>query len=149
MFISRVSSLLRLIFFEWLDVIILSSNVNTVSCTHIGNCNMNDNGINGDRIPGDGIYSVELSLRSSIPLGTHEIQIQAIDSLNVATPVMPVSIVVEQDFDIISNLDSGGLSSTVLIAILIGFTLIAAVAVFFLMRKSGDKDYEQDRFGFE
>tara|TARA_B100000575_G_scaffold71816_1_gene55863 strand:- start:104 stop:3199 length:3096 start_codon:yes stop_codon:yes gene_type:complete len=111
--------------------------------------NMNDNGINGDRIPGDGIYSVELSLRSSIPLGTHEIQIQAIDSLNVATPVMPVSIVVEQDFDIISNLDSGGLSSTVLIAILIGFTLIAAVAVFFLMRKSGDKDYEQDRFGFE
>ena len=34
--------------------------------------NMYDNGINGDRVPGDGIYSVELSLRPSTPLGTHE-----------------------------------------------------------------------------
>ena len=36
---------------------------------------MNDNGINGDVTPGDGIFSVELSLRSSTPLGLSLIHI--------------------------------------------------------------------------
>ncbi|DAC29207.1 MAG TPA: hypothetical protein HA327_05555, partial [Candidatus Poseidoniaceae archaeon] len=111
--------------------------------------NLNDNGINGDRISGDGIYSVELSLRPSTPLGTHEIQVQAIDSFDVATAVVPVSIVVEEDLSIIPSLDSDTISSSVLVIILLAFTAIAAVSVIFLMRRGNDKDYHDDRFGFE
>ena len=72
--------------------------------------NMNDNGINGDRVPGDGIYSVELSLRPSTPLGTHEIQVQAIDNFDVQTSIVPVSIVVEEESNIIPSLDSDTIS---------------------------------------
>ena len=110
---------------------------------------MNDNGINGDAFPGDGIYSVELSLRTSTPIGTHEILIQAIDSFDVATPITPVSIIVEEEASLVPSLDSDTLSSSVLIVILIGFTLVAGITVFFLMRKGRDKEYLEDRFGFE
>ena len=110
---------------------------------------MNDNGINGDVTPGDGIYSVELSLRTSTPLGTHEIQIQAIDSFDVATPITPVSIVVQEETSVVPSLDSDSISTTVLAVILLGFTIIAGVSVFFLLRKGKDKEYLEDRFGFE
>tara|TARA_B100001540_G_scaffold260789_1_gene239586 strand:+ start:2401 stop:5448 length:3048 start_codon:yes stop_codon:yes gene_type:complete len=110
---------------------------------------MNDNGINGDAFPGDGIYSVELSLRTSTPIGTHEILIQAIDSFDVATPITPVSIIVEEESSLVSSLDSDTLSSSVLIVILIGFSIVAGITVFFLMRKGRDKEYLEDRFGFE
>ena len=110
---------------------------------------MNDNGINGDAVPGDGIYSVELSLRTSTPIGTHEILIQAIDGFDVATPITPVSIIVEEEASLVPSLDSDTLSSSVLIVILIGFTLVAGITVFFLMRKGRDKEYLEDRFGFE
>ena len=36
-----------------------------------------------------------------------------------------------------------------MVIILIGFTAIAAVAVVFLMRRGSEKDYLEDRFGFE
>ena len=110
---------------------------------------MNDNGINGDAVPGDGIYSVELSLRTSTPIGTHEILIQAIDGFDVATPITPVSIIVEEESSLVPSLDSDTLSSSVLIVILIGFTMVAGISVFFLMRKGKDKEYLEDRFGFE
>ena len=110
---------------------------------------MNDNGINGDVTPGDGIYSVELSLRPSTPLGTHEIQIQAIDSFDVATPIVPVSIVVQEETNLLPSLDSESISTSVLVVILIGFSIIACVTVFLLMRKGRDKEYIEDRFGFE
>ena len=110
---------------------------------------MNDNGINGDAFPGDGIYSVELSLRTSTPIGNHEILIQAIDGFDVATPITPVSIIVEEESSLVPSLDSDTLSSSVLIVILIGFTMVAGISVFFLMRKGKDKEYLEDRFGFE
>ncbi len=110
---------------------------------------MNDNGINGDVTPGDGIFSVELSLRSSTPLGTHEIQIQAIDSFDVATPITPVSIIVQEESSILPSLDTDSISTTVLLVILLGFAIVAGSSVLFLMRKGKDKEYFEDRFGFE
>lgn len=111
--------------------------------------NMNDNGINGDRIAGDGIFSVQLSVRSSTPLGTHEIQIQAIDSFDVATAIIPVTIVIEEELSIIPSLDSDTISTSVLVIILIGFTIVAGASVLFLARRGKGKDYLDDRFGFE
>ncbi|DAC28130.1 MAG TPA: hypothetical protein D7H99_03215, partial [Candidatus Poseidoniales archaeon] len=110
---------------------------------------MNDNGINGDRVPNDGIFTVQLSLRTSTPIGTHEILVQAIDNFDVATAVMPISVTVEEESGIIPSLDSEQLSVSVLVGILIAFTLVAGVAVFVLMRRGKDKDYVNDRFGFE
>ena len=71
--------------------------------------------------------------------GTHEIQVQAIDNFDVQTSIVPVSIVVEEESNIIPSLDSDTISGSVMVIILIGFTVIAAVAVIFLMRRGGDK----------
>ena len=110
---------------------------------------MNDNGINGDRVPNDGIFTVQISLRTSTPIGTHEILVQAIDNFDVATAVIPISVTVEEESGLVPSLDSDQLSVSVLIGILIGFTLVAGIAVFVLMRRGKDKDYVNDRFGFE
>jgi hypothetical protein len=110
---------------------------------------MNDNGINGDRVPNDGIFTVQISLRTSTPIGTHEILVQAIDNFEVATVVMPISVTVEEETGIIPSLDSEQLSVSVLVGILIAFTIVAGTAVFVLVRRSKDKDYANDRFGFE
>jgi hypothetical protein len=110
---------------------------------------MNDNGINGDRVPNDGIFTVQISLRTSTPIGTHDILVQAIDNFDVATVVMPISVTVEEESGIIPSLDSEQLSVSVLVGILIAFTLVAGIAVFVLMRRGKDKDYINDRFGFE
>ena len=110
---------------------------------------MNDNGINGDRVPNDGIFTVQISLRTSTPIGTHEILVQAIDNFDVATPVIPISVTVEEESGLVPSLDSEQLSASVLVGILIGFTLVAGIAVFVLMRRGKDKDYVNDRFGFE
>ena len=110
---------------------------------------MNDNGINGDRVPNDGIFTVQISLRTSTPIGTHEILVQAIDNFDVATVVMPISVTVEEETGIIPSLDSEQLSVSVLIGILLAFTIVAVIAVFVLVRRSKDKDYVNDRFGFE
>jgi hypothetical protein len=55
---------------------------------------MNDEGRNGDRLAGDGIFIVEMSVRASIPLGTHEVLIQAADTYGEATGYasIPVSL---------------------------------------------------------
>ena len=110
---------------------------------------MNDNGINGDRVSNDGIFTVELSIRSSTPLGTHEIFVQAIDEFDVATSIVPVSITVEEQTNLLTNVDTDTISSTLLIVVLIGFALVAATAVFVLVRKGRDGDGLSDRFGFE
>ena len=82
-------------------------------------------------------------------MGTHEIQIQAIDSFDVATSVTPVSIVVQEETNILPSLDSDSISTSVLLVILIGFAIVAGSSVLFLMRKGKDKEYFEDRFGFE
>jgi len=110
---------------------------------------MNDNGINGDRVANDGIFTAELSLRTSTPIGTHEVLVQAIDGFDVATSVNSLFITVEEESSIVPNIDSETLSISVLVGILVGFAIVAGIAVIVLMRKGKGKDYIGDRFGFE
>ena len=110
---------------------------------------MNDDGINGDLVANDGTFTVELSIRSSTPVGTHEILVQAIDNFDVPTSVVPVSITVEEEANLLTNVGSDTISSTILVVVLIIFSLVAAISVIVLIRKGRDGDSVSDRFGFE
>ncbi len=47
---------------------------------------MNDDGIGGDEIAGDGIYSLSVLTRSTMPTGSTEIEVRGIDSYLESTP---------------------------------------------------------------
>ena len=48
--------------------------------------NLNDNGLDGDRLSNDGIYTLEFDVRTSIEPGTMDIQIRAFDLYQSMTP---------------------------------------------------------------
>jgi hypothetical protein len=106
-----------------------------------------DNGQGLDSVANDGIYTASASIRTSTPISTHEIFIQASDSFGDATP--PISYIV-----FVEKADEGGLGSTgdesslTLIAILVGVAaLVAGLVVYFRQRQPPKEG--QDRFGFQ
>jgi hypothetical protein len=106
-----------------------------------------DNGQGLDNVANDGIYTASASIRTSTPISTHEIFIQASDSFGDATP--PISYIV-----FVEKADEGGLGSTgdesslTLIAILVGVAaLVAGLVVYFRQRQPPKEG--QDRFGFQ
>ena len=106
-----------------------------------------DNGQGLDNEANDGIYTATASIRTSTPISTHEIFIQASDSFGDATP--PISYIV-----FVEKADEGGLGSTgdesslTLIAILVGVAaLVAGLVVYFRQRQPPKEG--QDRFGFQ
>ena len=110
---------------------------------------MNDNGINGDRVANDGIFTVELSLRSTVPTGTHEVLVQAADNFDVPTSPTPVIITVEDSSEVLPGVSSETLSTSVLVVILVLFSIVAIIAVISLSRRGNQGDKNNDRFGFE
>ena len=110
-----------------------------------------DDGSNGDRIAGDGIYSLQLSIRNGIPDGTHTLLLQASDIYGEATGEVPIVLTLEEKEQTIVNGD--GISSTILIMALGIIAIIGAVVVMIVMKKDGgDGDKSNpggDRFGFQ
>jgi hypothetical protein len=110
-----------------------------------------DDGSNGDKIAGDGIYSLQLSIRSGIPDGTHTLFLQASDIYGEATGEVPIVVTLEQKSEVIS--DGGGISSSSLVMALGIIAIVGAIIVMFVMRKQGGEDDksnpDSDRFGFE
>ena len=106
-----------------------------------------DNGQGLDRVANDGIYTATASIRTSTPLGTHEIFVQASDAYGDAT--MPTSFIVsvkEADDGGLGS-DEGGVSLTI-IAIVVGVVaLLAGFLVYFRFNQSSDG--KEDRFGFQ
>ncbi|MDP6223900.1 MAG: hypothetical protein QGF34_02435, partial [Candidatus Poseidoniaceae archaeon] len=106
-----------------------------------------DNGQGLDRVANDGIYTATASIRTSTPLGTHEIFVQASDAYGDAT--MPTSFIVsvEEADDGGLGSDEGGVSLTI-IAIVVGVVaLLAGLLVYFRFNQSSDG--KEDRFGFQ
>jgi len=106
-----------------------------------------DNGQGLDRVANDGIYTATASIRTSTPLGTHEIFVQASDAYGDAT--MPTSFIVsvEEADDGGLGSDEGGVSLTI-IAIVVGVVaLLAGLLVYFRFNQSSDE--KEDRFGFQ
>ena len=110
-----------------------------------------DDGSNGDKVAGDGIYSLQLSIRSGIPDGTHTLFLQASDIYGEATGEVPIVVTLEQKSEVIS--DGGGISSSSLVMALGIIAIVGAIIVMFVMRKQGGEDDKSnpggDRFGFE
>ena len=100
---------------------------------------------------GDGIYSLQLSIRSGIPDGTHTLLLQASDIYGEATGEVPIILTLEEKENII--IDGEGISSTMLVMALGLIAIISAVVVMFVMRKEGGDDDKSnpggDRFGFQ
>jgi hypothetical protein len=110
---------------------------------------MYDDGTNGDRVANDGIFSVEISLRSSTPLGSHEVLIQAVDQYDVISSLEPMSIAVVDDSNVVPGLDDTSLSTGLLISIF-GILIIAIIVVSaMLIRNKEDDGSGGDRFGFQ
>ena len=110
-----------------------------------------DDGSNGDKVAGDGIFSLQLSIRSGIPDGTHTLFLQASDIYGEATGEVPIVVTLEEKENVIT--DGAGISSTILVMALGIIAIIGAVVVMFVMRKEGgDGDKSNpggDRFGFQ
>jgi len=110
---------------------------------------MRDDGTNGDRVANDGNFTVEISLRSSTPEGTHDILIQAADQYDVVSGTIPMSITIEDESAVIPGLDDTSLSTGVL-AGAFGILVIAIIVVsVMLIRNKDDDGSGGDRFGFE
>jgi hypothetical protein len=108
---------------------------------------MYDDGTNGgDEVANDGVFTALLSVRTGTPIGTHEIQLRALDQfgeLNTTT----ASIVLKEassDTD-----DSGGLSTTVLTGLGAILLLGAGLVLFFMTRNQGKDGDKADRFGMQ
>ena len=110
-----------------------------------------DDGSNGDRVAGDGIFSLQLSIRSGIPDGTHTLLLQASDIYGEATGEVPIVVTLEEKENVIT--DGAGISSTMLVMALGIIAIIGAIVVMFVMRKEGGDDDKSnpggDRFGFQ
>ena len=110
--------------------------------------NMYDDGTNGDEIANDGIYSVELQVRNSIPLGTHEVLIQASDVYGKVSPSESIAIQLVQEQSTLTGVSGSFLTSGVLIGVLVLFGIGVAVVVFISIRNRPESEEGQDRFGF-
>ena len=110
---------------------------------------MYDDGTNGDRVAYDGNFTVQLSVRSSTPPGTHEVLIQASDNYDVVSLKVPVYITVEDQNSIVPGLDDASVSTEMLLGIF-GILVIAIIVVSAMLLRSKDgDDIGGDRFGFE
>ena len=110
---------------------------------------MYDDGTNGDEIANDGIYSVELQVRNSIPLGTHEVLIQASDIYGKVSPTESVAVQLVEEQSTLTGVSGSFLTSGVLIGVLVLFGIGVAVVVFISIRNRPESEEGQDRFGFK
>jgi hypothetical protein len=102
--------------------------------------NMNDNGINGDSIAGDGVYSVEFNARTSLEPGTMEIRIRATDIYQSMTPLEEqdhqITLVREESPDSASWLGSNADILAVVVAAMLTMGAIGAIIRVFISDES-------------
>jgi hypothetical protein len=110
---------------------------------------MNDEGINGDRVPGDGIYTVEMSVRQSIPIGTHEVIVQASDSYGEATGYTSINVKLSEEGASVISTDGNFLSDGILIGILVMFGIGVAVMIVISIRNGPKRGDGEDMFGHQ
>ena len=111
--------------------------------------NMYDDGTNGDKIANDGIYSAQMQLRSSIPLGTHEIVVQASDTYGKVSPSTSIAVQLVEDASVLPGVEGSFLSTGVMIGLLIVFGIGVAAVLFISIRNKPENLDKEDRFGFK
>ncbi len=109
---------------------------------------MYDDGSNGDAVANDGIYSVELQVRNSIPIGTHEVLIQASDVYGKVSPTTSIAVQLVEEQSVLPGVSGSFLSTGVLLGVLVVFGIGVAVVVTISIRNRPENEEGQDRFGF-
>ena len=109
---------------------------------------MYDDGTNGDALANDGIYSAELHIRNTIPLGTHEVLIQASDVYGKVSPSTSVPIQLTEEDSTVPVIGGKLLTSGLLIGVLVLSGIGVAVVVVISIRNRPESEPGQDRFGF-
>jgi hypothetical protein len=110
---------------------------------------MYDDGTNGDAIAGDGVYSVEMQVRNSIPLGTHEILIQASDVFGKVSPTESLAVQLTEDDGILPSVKGSPISTGVLVGLLAICAIAGAAVIFVSIRNRPENQDGEDRFGFK
>jgi hypothetical protein len=109
---------------------------------------MYDDGSNGDAVANDGIYSVEMQVRSSIPIGTHEVLIQASDVYGKVSPTTSIAVQLAEEQSVLPGVSSSILTTGVVMGILVVFGIGVTVVVIISIRNRPESEQGQDRFGF-
>ena len=110
---------------------------------------MNDEGLNGDRVAGDGIFTVEMSVRESIPLGTHEVLVRASDSYGEATGYTSIAVSLSQEDSSVITTDGNFLTDGILIGILVVFGIGVAAMIVISIRNGPKRGDGKDMFGLD
>ncbi|MDP6234586.1 MAG: hypothetical protein QF364_01940 [Candidatus Poseidoniaceae archaeon] len=111
--------------------------------------NMYDDGSNGDKTANDGIYTAQMQLRSSIPLGTHEIMVQASDSYGKVSPTTSIAVQLVQEEGALPVIEGSILTTGVMIGLLVVFGIGVAAVLFISVRNKPENLDKEDRFGFK
>jgi hypothetical protein len=110
---------------------------------------MYDDGTNGDAVAGDGVYSVEMQVRNSIPLGTHEILIQASDVFGKVSPTESLAVQLTEDDGLLPGVEGSSISTGVLVGLLAICAIAGAAVIFVSIRNRPENQDGEDRFGFK
>jgi hypothetical protein len=103
---------------------------------------MVDDGTGGDRVSGDGIYTLQFDARASLPEGNITIQIRATDTYLSTTPTLEQPHILK-----LEKLGAGGGSnwfsdnSTTLVFVTVGLLLIVGIAVFAISLRKSDTEW--------
>ena len=110
---------------------------------------MYDDGTNGDAVAGDGVYSIEMQVRNSIPLGTHEILIQASDVFGKVSPTESLAVQLTEDDGILPGVEGSFISTGVLVGLLAVCAIAGAAVIVVSIRNRPENQDGEDRFGFQ
>jgi hypothetical protein len=103
---------------------------------------MVDDGTGGDRVSGDGIYTLQFDVRASLPEGNITIQIRATDTYLSTTPTLEQPHILK-----LEKLGAGGGSnwfsdnSTTLVFVTVGLLLIVGITVFAISLRKSDTEW--------
>ncbi|MEK9731055.1 MAG: choice-of-anchor X domain-containing protein [Candidatus Poseidoniales archaeon] len=98
----------------------------------------------GDRTAGDGIYSVELSIRDATPLGTYELLMYSTDVYGSQSSTSVIVILNEQS---VEPTQSEATAIIYVFGLVLAVALIVIGLMFFQGRKDGPE--KEDRFGLQ
>jgi len=107
---------------------------------------MRDDGQGGDAVAGDGVYSIEVTVREGLPTDTIELDFRGVDVYLAATePVLVVDVeLTDENIDPLTDPTEAlkGWGSTMLVIfILLGIVMVGAgVAIVIMLRRGGSLD---------
>jgi hypothetical protein len=104
---------------------------------------MVDDGTGGDRVPDDGVYTLQFDARASLPEGNITIQIRSTDTYLSTTPTIEQSHILELEKLAVGGGGGNWFSdnSTTLVFVAVSLLLIVGIAVFAISLRKSDTEW--------